>query len=84
MRLGFTENDIDSASDHFIDSLVAWGSIDHIEKRIREHEKVGATHVCIQAIPHEGKLQNTRMGNIRSSSALIYIVLSQKLLKLSQ
>ena len=57
MRLGFTENDIDSASDHFIDSLVAWGSIDQIEKRIREHEKAGATHVCIQAIPHEGNFK---------------------------
>ena len=31
--------------------------IDLIEKRIKEHEKAGATHVCIQAIPHEGNFK---------------------------
>ena len=56
-RLGFSEEDIDSASDYFIDSLVAWGSIQQIEKRIREHEKAGASHVCIQAIPHDGNFK---------------------------
>ena len=56
-RLGFSENDIDSASDHFINSLVAWGSIQQIEKRIKEHEKAGATHVCIQALPHDGNFK---------------------------
>tara|TARA_B100000700_G_C14967774_1_gene819713 strand:- start:90 stop:971 length:882 start_codon:yes stop_codon:yes gene_type:complete len=56
-RLGFSEDDIDSASDYFLDSLVAWGSIQQIEKRIKEHEKAGASHVCIQAIPHDGNFK---------------------------
>jgi probable F420-dependent oxidoreductase len=56
-RLGFSETDIDSASDRFIDSVVAWGSIEQIEKRIKEHEQAGASHVCIQVLPHDGNFK---------------------------
>ena len=53
-RLGFTDDDIDTPTTKFIDAVVAWGSIREIEKRIGEHEKAGANHVCIQPISHDG------------------------------
>lgn len=50
-RLGYDESDLaDGGSDRLIDGLVAWGSADHIEARIREHRDAGADHVCIQPL----------------------------------
>jgi hypothetical protein len=37
--------------------VVAWGSIEQIEKRIKEHEQAGASHVCIQVLPHDGNFK---------------------------
>jgi probable F420-dependent oxidoreductase len=52
LRLGFTENDCkNGGSDHLIDSIIAWGDLDAIHKRIRAHQSAGADHVCIQALP---------------------------------
>ena len=54
-RLGFTDDDIDSTSDRFIDELVAWGTLDEINQRLIEHEEAGATHVCIQPLAVHGE-----------------------------
>lgn len=51
LRLGFSETDIThGGSDLLIDGTVAWGSVDMILKRIREHLDAGADHVCIQIL----------------------------------
>ncbi len=50
LRLGFTEDDISHASDHLIDSLVAWGGEDAIRARVRAHHQAGADHVCVQVL----------------------------------
>jgi len=66
-RLGFEDGDLASnGSDRLIDALVAWGSIDAIRARIREHWDAGADQVCVQALnpdpaqarrPHEEALE---------------------------
>jgi probable F420-dependent oxidoreductase len=52
-RLGFSDEDWadpKSASDRLIDGIVAWGDIDTIASRVREHHDAGADHVCIQVL----------------------------------
>ena len=56
IRLGFTESDIDSLSDSFIDATFAWGDVDTIQARIDAHFAAGASHVCIQPVNPEGNL----------------------------
>src|SRR3546814_5768891 len=54
LRLGFTDEDIDSTADHFLDALVAWGDADTVRARVEEHITAGADHVCIQAMTSSG------------------------------
>ena len=54
-RLGFTDEEIDGISDRFIDEIIAWGTLDQINQRLKEHEEAGATHVCIQPIAVHGE-----------------------------
>ena len=50
LRMGLSEEDIDSLSDKFIDTTFAWGSSKDIENRVKEHFDAGANHVCMQPI----------------------------------
>ncbi|WP_322752584.1 MULTISPECIES: LLM class F420-dependent oxidoreductase [unclassified Frankia] len=51
-RLGFTDNDLaERGSDRLIDALVAWGTIDDIARRVKEHLDAGADHVALQVLP---------------------------------
>lgn len=51
-RQGFTDEDLaDRGSDRLIDDIVAWGSAEDIEARVRAHLKAGADHVAVQAVP---------------------------------
>ena len=50
-RLGFTDEDFaDGGSDALVDGIVAWGTTEEIEARIREHHDAGADHVCVQVL----------------------------------
>jgi probable F420-dependent oxidoreductase len=53
LRLGFTEEDIDTTSNRFVDAMVAWGDANTIQHRIDEHFAAGATHVCVQPLHPE-------------------------------
>jgi probable F420-dependent oxidoreductase len=53
-RLGFTDDDISSGSDHLIDALIAWGDEADVERRLEAHYEAGADHVCIQVITAPG------------------------------
>lgn len=55
-RLGFTDEDISTASDRLVDALVAWGDEEAIARRVAEHHAAGADHVCIQALTSEQAL----------------------------
>jgi probable F420-dependent oxidoreductase len=51
LRHGFTDYDLrDGGSDHLVDGLIAWGDLDAVAARIREHHDAGADHVCIQVL----------------------------------
>jgi probable F420-dependent oxidoreductase len=50
-RMGWTDADISGqGSDALIDAVVAWGDVDRIVVRIRQHFEAGADHVCIQVV----------------------------------
>jgi len=50
-HLGFDDEDISSGgSDHLVDAIVAWGDVDHVAARIREHLDAGADHVLLQPL----------------------------------
>ncbi|MGB7859403.1 MAG: TIGR03620 family F420-dependent LLM class oxidoreductase [Acidimicrobiia bacterium] len=50
LRLGFTENDIDTMSDRIVDAVVACGDISVTVDRVRQHHEAGADHVCLQVL----------------------------------
>jgi len=49
-RLGFTDDDIATKSDHFVDAIFAWGTPEQIGERLKAHLDAGADHVCLQVI----------------------------------
>jgi probable F420-dependent oxidoreductase len=50
-RLGFGDDDLaPPGSDRLVDALVAWGDVDAIAGRVREHHDAGADHVCVQVL----------------------------------
>lgn len=49
-RLGFSDEQIDSFDDGFVDAIVAWGDEAALRRRVDEHFAAGATHVCIQPV----------------------------------
>lgn len=50
-RLGFGEDDVrDGGSDRLVDAIVAWGTVDAVVARVREHHAAGADHVCLQVL----------------------------------
>lgn len=50
LRLGFTEDEIDSRCDRLLDALFAVGGVDKAAERVRAHLDAGADHVCVQVI----------------------------------
>jgi probable F420-dependent oxidoreductase len=51
---GMTDDDLsDGGSDRLVDALIAWGDVDAIAERIREHEDAGADHVSLQVLVHD-------------------------------
>ena len=56
LRLGFDEGDFkDGGSNRLIDSIIAWGDLNAIRNRIRDHHAAGADHVCIQVLTADPK-----------------------------
>ena len=50
-RLGFGDADIvDGPSGRLVDAIVAYGDLDAIAARVREHRAAGADHVCVQVL----------------------------------
>ncbi|MGW4109631.1 LLM class F420-dependent oxidoreductase [Actinosynnema sp. NPDC004786] len=51
LRHGFTEDDLaDGGSDRLVDALVAWGPVERVARRLREHHEAGADHVAVQVV----------------------------------
>ena len=50
-RMGWTDADITGqGSDAIIDAVIAWGDVDRIAVRVREHLDAGADHVAVQVV----------------------------------
>ncbi len=50
-RLGYDADELaDGGSDRLVDAAVAWGGVDAIAARVREHLVAGADHVCVQVV----------------------------------
>ena len=56
-QLGFTDEDLaGDGSDRLVDAIVAWGDVDSIAVRVREHLDAGADHVLLQPLaPDAGR-----------------------------
>ncbi len=49
--LGYSETDFaGGGSDRLIDAVVAWGDVETVCSRIRNHHEAGADHVCVQVV----------------------------------
>jgi hypothetical protein len=60
-RQGFTvEYLADGGSDRLVDSIVAWGDVEAIGRRIRAHHDAGADHVCLHVVSAEPGLPLTQ------------------------
>lgn len=50
-RIGFDESDwSDGGSDRLVDAITAWGTVEQIAARVKEHHDAGADHVCVQVL----------------------------------
>jgi probable F420-dependent oxidoreductase len=61
-RLGFNDDDWadpKAATDRLVDAVVAWGDLDSIVRRVREHHDAGADHVCVQVLRADRELPLT-------------------------
>jgi probable F420-dependent oxidoreductase len=55
-RLGFGDEDLaGSGSDRLVDAIVAWGDMQAVLDRVRQHQAAGADHVCIQVLPPDAQ-----------------------------
>jgi probable F420-dependent oxidoreductase len=51
LRLGYTEEDfVGGGSDRLVDAIVARGTVEDVEARVREHLDAGADHVAVQVL----------------------------------
>jgi probable F420-dependent oxidoreductase len=54
---GFDDDDFAAGgSQRLMDALVAWGDVDAIAQRVRDHFDAGADHVCVQVLTGEQAL----------------------------
>jgi alkanesulfonate monooxygenase SsuD/methylene tetrahydromethanopterin reductase-like flavin-dependent oxidoreductase (luciferase family) len=48
---GYGDDDFaGEGSDRLVDAVVAWGDVETVAARVREHHDAGADHVCIQVV----------------------------------
>lgn len=56
-RLGFTDDDlVKPGSDRFVDAVVAYGTVDDVVSRLKQHRQAGADHVPVQVLTAPEKL----------------------------
>ena len=49
-RIGFTEDEIASRDNRFVDAVVVWGDEDRVRAGVQAHYDAGADHVCVQPV----------------------------------
>jgi probable F420-dependent oxidoreductase len=70
-RLGWSDDDIaNDGGDRLIDAVIAWGDVDAIVGRVRQHLDAGADHVCVQ-LRAESSADPALAGYAELASALL-------------
>ncbi|GAA3119012.1 TIGR03620 family F420-dependent LLM class oxidoreductase [Streptosporangium carneum] len=60
-RLGFGDDDlVEGGSDRLLEALFAWGDVESVARRVREHLDAGADHVCVQVLGEEPPMRQWR------------------------
>jgi probable F420-dependent oxidoreductase len=49
-RMGFGDDDIAQLSDRLVDAVVAWGDVDTVTARVKEHHAAGADQVALSVV----------------------------------
>ncbi len=71
LTLGFDEDDVaGGGSDRLVDAVVAWGDVDAVVARVKEHHDAGADHVCLQVISDEEGFPLARYRELASGGLL--------------
>jgi probable F420-dependent oxidoreductase len=55
-RLGFTDHDLSTVSDHLVDAIVAHRGEQSVADRVQAHFDAGADHVCLQVLTSDDRL----------------------------
>ncbi len=59
-RIGFDESDwADGGSDRLVDAITAWGTVEQIVDRVKQHHDAGADHVCVQVLRADTAIPET-------------------------
>jgi probable F420-dependent oxidoreductase len=70
-RTGFSEEDVTKATDRLVDGLFAWGTLEQITARVREHLVAGADQVCLQVIQPKSAAMKPPLEAWRSLAAAL-------------
>jgi hypothetical protein len=54
VRMGFTDDQAENASDELLDALIAYGTPDDLVSRLNAHLEAGANHVSANVITASG------------------------------
>ena len=64
-RDGFDASDVEhGGSDRLVDAVVAWGDVDAIARRVRDHHEAGADHVCLQVLDGDRALPMPQLRSV--------------------
>jgi probable F420-dependent oxidoreductase len=57
IRLGWREDEIaEGGTDRLVDAIVAWGDVEALRNRVREHLDAGADHVSVQPLTEDPRV----------------------------
>jgi probable F420-dependent oxidoreductase len=70
-RLGFSDEDfVGQGSDRLVDALVAWGDMEAVRRRVKDHLDAGADHVCLQVFDVEPRRLPQRQWRMLAAAVL--------------
>ncbi|MFL6070268.1 MAG: TIGR03620 family F420-dependent LLM class oxidoreductase [Actinomycetes bacterium] len=77
LRAGFTEDDLDTASDRIIDALALSGDAAHVAAGLNAHLEAGADHVAAQVLTASGRVDESYRAAIQMLAAELGLLATQ-------
>lgn len=71
LRSGFTEEDLDTASDRLVDALALHGTTEQIAAGLNAHADAGADHVATQILSSSGEVDDEYRAALRELAAAL-------------